>query len=77
MIPLFESTNIWHISNWRNLFKVPIRPIDTNCNLILWIDFGAYRSLIEWKEIMRVYVLSSFTETGSRWFCEKPAWHHS
>ena len=47
MIPLFESTNIWHISNWRNLFKVPIRPIDTNCNLILWIDFGAYRSLIE------------------------------
>ena len=55
MILLFESTNIWHI--WRNLFKVPIRPIDTNWNLISWIHFVAVESLIGGKEIMHAYVL--------------------
>ena len=40
-------------SNWSNWFKVPIRPIDTNCSEIWWIQFGSRKSSICQIELYR------------------------
>ena len=76
------SINVYIFSNRSIWFKVPIRPIDTNCNFIWWIEFGSCLSPIGWIELHRnacyeeieeiMWSVSFYPVTVNGWMFSEP-----